>query len=306
MLILGELCINLLLLMMKKPFAIALQDIITGTIWVMKWQAAEDGKFAIEYLNGNMVDVILTDIKMTHVSGLELAEYVNKNRPEVRVVVISGYREFELARKAVEFHVEYYLLKPLKDEEVESTFISLKDRLDKEKGAAESLQKYMEILPELREEFLNDILVGALRKRDEIDKRLARLQLGIDPDNDPCCVVKSATLIINKAMQYISENYSKDISMDDVANSVFLNAAYFSRIFKQLTGDNYIDYLTKFRIDKAIQLLAANRYKINEICNLVGYRNSKYFSRLFKFQTGYSPKEYCLRKLNGGGFIDES
>lgn len=193
-----------------------------------------------------------------------------------------------------------------KDEEVESTFISLKDRLDKEKGAAESLQKYMEILPELREEFLNDILVGALRKRDEIDKRLARLQLGIDPDNDPCCVVKSATLIINKAMQYISENYSKDISMDDVANSVFLNAAYFSRIFKQLTGDNYIDYLTKFRIDKAIQLLAANRYKINEICNLVGYRNSKYFSRLFKFQTGYSPKEYCLRKLNGGGFIDES
>lgn len=102
----------------------------------------------------------------------------------------------------------------------------------------------------------------------------------------------SASIIINKAKKFIQDNYATDISLEDVANYVFLNSVYFSKFFKQHTGENFSDYLINLRIKKSIELLSEGKYKIYEVGELVGYRNSKYFSRQFKQITGMSPSEY--------------
>ena len=92
--------------------------------------------------------------------------------------------------------------------------------------------------------------------------------------------------------EYINENYSLDFSLEDVADKVYLSAVYLSRLFKKMAGENFVDYLIRVRMNKAMELLQQPRFKAYEICEMVGYKNSRYFSRLFKQFTGFTPSEY--------------
>lgn len=97
--------------------------------------------------------------------------------------------------------------------------------------------------------------------------------------------------IISEAKDYITKHSSEDITLETVADYVHLNHIYFSRLFKQITGENYSDYLLNIRISKACELLATNM-KIYEISSAVGYKNVKYFSEIFKKRIGVLPSEY--------------
>jgi len=104
------------------------------------------------------------------------------------------------------------------------------------------------------------------------------------------------------AKKYITNSFSQEICLDDVAEYVSLSSAYFSRLFKQETGENFIDYLIKIRMENAKKLLESTDYKTYEISELVGYKKSKYFSKLFKNYSGYTPTEYrtkIKRKYKG-------
>ncbi|MBO5454544.1 MAG: helix-turn-helix transcriptional regulator [Clostridia bacterium] len=107
---------------------------------------------------------------------------------------------------------------------------------------------------------------------------------------------------ISDAKKYITTAFSQEICLDDVAEYVSLSSAYFSRLFKQETGENFIDYLIKIRMENAKRMLETTSYKTYEISELVGYKKSKYFSKLFKNYTGYTPTEYrtkIKRKFKG-------
>ena len=97
---------------------------------------------------------------------------------------------------------------------------------------------------------------------------------------------------ISDAKNYITKAFSQEICLDDVAEYVSLSSAYFSRPFKQETGENFIDYLVKIRMENAKKMLENTEYKTYEISELVGYKKSKYFSKIFKNYTGYTPTEY--------------
>lgn len=88
----------------------------------------EDGKEPIEFLKNHHVDVVLTDIRMAEVSGLDVAKYVHDHKPGTKTVIISGYKEFEYAKKAIDYGVEYFLLKPTKFNEFYHTFSELKKK----------------------------------------------------------------------------------------------------------------------------------------------------------------------------------
>jgi two-component system response regulator YesN len=77
-----------------------------------------------------------------------------------------------------------------------------------------------------------------------------------------------------------------------VSNYVSLNYSYFSQIFKEYIGLNFVDYLKKIRIEEAKKLLEDNDYKIYEVGEKVGYKNSKQFAKIFKEIEGISPIEY--------------
>jgi two-component system response regulator YesN len=103
--------------------------------------------------------------------------------------------------------------------------------------------------------------------------------------------------VIAKAKAYIEANYSRDISLDDVSRTVDISPYYFSKLFKEETGENFIEYLTNIRIDKAKKLLVKSDVSIKNICADTGYSDPNYFSRIFKKQVGVTPTEYRERVL---------
>ncbi len=480
----------------------------------------EDGQDAIPYLKKNAVDVILTDIMMAEVSGLALAKHIYKEMPEVKVVLISGFKEFEYAQQAIQYNVNHYLLKPTRIEEIAEVFSQLKLELDKNKEQEAEKKQSQEWQLLLQEQFFTDLLMGALRNREDMQARMDKIGLPIKPSNS-CCIIdirigpsssteplthserdkvvrglgklfknneheqvqfypvyhpvqglkvvavfaerltalegtqlvsrilhrirsstqeifgvdvlleignayvsfeklamssealrlvqhtpggklrlahneydqivtkytlfisnmiegnateaaslldrfleefrdipvsfthrlikdlfaiiqhtfeqggvdvqsltgiilneemesreledikklskqmlaevinstaahksQSSAALITKAQAYIWDNYSKDLSLESVANQIFLHPVYFSKLFKQYAKVNFTDYLTTIRIQKALELLSEQKYKMYEIGEMVGYTNSKYFYRVFKQVTGYTPKEY--------------
>ena len=98
--------------------------------------------------------------------------------------------------------------------------------------------------------------------------------------------------IVDNARKYIDENYSKDVSLDDISRNMNLSPYYFSKLFKEKTGENFVEFLTRVRIDKAKEMLKDPDKSMKEICSEVGYGDPNYFSRIFKKVVGVPPTEY--------------
>lgn len=97
---------------------------------------------------------------------------------------------------------------------------------------------------------------------------------------------------MKEALHYINENWAYELSLEEVAQYINLSPQHFSKIFKDEIGINYIEYLTKIRMNEAKKYLLEGRKTIKEICYLVGYHDPNYFSRLFKRMEGISPTLY--------------
>ncbi|WMT41353.1 AraC family transcriptional regulator [Paenibacillus sp. D2_2] len=101
--------------------------------------------------------------------------------------------------------------------------------------------------------------------------------------------------MLEKAVAYIHSKFQEDLSLEDAAEHVHLNPYYFSKLFKQQTGETFIDYVTRLRIDKAKVMIKDSGLSLKEVCYSVGYKDPNYFSRVFKKVTGVTPSEYRLQ-----------
>ena len=102
---------------------------------------------------------------------------------------------------------------------------------------------------------------------------------------------------VRDAVNYIENHYSENIGLEDVASAVGLTSAYLSNIFKNMTGKNYLEYLTEYRIEQAKFLLRTTNKSIKDIANAISYTDTHYFSKLFKKIVGIKPTDY--RKIYG-------
>lgn len=102
---------------------------------------------------------------------------------------------------------------------------------------------------------------------------------------------------IRIAKQHINENYNGSISLEEISSMVGFNPAYFSTMFKKETGENFMDYVIRIRIQNAKNYLLQTDLNVDDISNAVGYSDTKYFTKLFKKKTGLNPSEF--RKLYG-------
>ena len=110
--------------------------------------------------------------------------------------------------------------------------------------------------------------------------------------------------IVNMACEYVLENIDEKITLASISDYLHISKNYFCTLFKQETGENFLDYLTKAKIDRAKVLLKEDNYKIYEISDLLGYKEKGYFSKLFKKYTGFTPADYkknCRYKDTRGG-----
>ena len=94
------------------------------------------------------------------------------------------------------------------------------------------------------------------------------------------------------AVEYIAENYNKDLNMAVVSNYLSMNYSQFSYSFKQYTGESFVNYLKEIRIREAKKLLAKTDLKVQEISLMVGYENEKHFMKTFRNRCGVSATEY--------------
>ena len=103
---------------------------------------------------------------------------------------------------------------------------------------------------------------------------------------------ESTNDVVEASKAYIEANYTKNITLDDLSMAVNISSYYLSRIFKENTGENFIDYLTRLRIERAKELLATTQYSMKEIGVMSGYSDPNYFSKSFKKNVGVTPTEY--------------
>lgn len=102
---------------------------------------------------------------------------------------------------------------------------------------------------------------------------------------------------IRVAMQYVQENYAKQIRVEDIARKVNMSASYFSTMFKKQTGTNFTNYVTEYRMQVAKKMLQETDMTICEVSDALGFSDQRYFSKTFKKSVGQSPGDF--RKVKG-------
>lgn len=227
---------------------------------------AFNGKDALDKTLDLKPDIILMDISMPIMDGLVASEKVKEYNREIEIIILTAYGEFDYAQTAIKSGIADYLVKPYTDKE-------FKDALCKLICKIQDRRKRFYHVPH--------------RERD------INLESLINEGN------KNNLNIVIEAKKFIDENYKKDIRLDDVANEVNISSFYFSRIFKKYEGVNYIQYLTRIRMEKAKELIIKNQVSIKEVAIEVGYSDQNYFSKAFKKYTRLSPSDFAKKYGQG-------
>lgn len=143
---------------------------------------AENGRDALEKAESLDLDVVLTDIKMPFMDGLELGAELARRKPAVKLIVFSGFDEFEYAQEAIKLNVVEYVLKPVNAEELSKILARVKQALDAEiaqrRNIAQLTEAYQKSLPLMREKFLHELLRGPMDLR-EIEQQMERYGLTV-------------------------------------------------------------------------------------------------------------------------------
>ncbi|HOO29001.1 MAG TPA: response regulator, partial [Lachnospiraceae bacterium] len=131
---------------------------------------AENGRDAIALMEKDCPDLLLTDIRMPIMDGLELSSYVQKHFPDTKVMILSGHDEFEYAKRALKYGVSEYILKPITSQELCEELKKIKEKLDALKCERENVRKiqraYQNNLPMLRDLYLNRVIEGNSSRND--------------------------------------------------------------------------------------------------------------------------------------------
>lgn len=154
------------------------------------------------------------------------------------------------------------------DRETSAIMVDLMMKMRKEK-MTELLPYVFRMLLLLSKHYSEGIVIGRFAETDRISNR------------------------INKVKEYSQKNYASTITIDMIANHVGMNRSSFCTFFKKMTGQTYITYLNKLRIDRACALLRDGQFNITDVCYMVGFNDVPYFNRCFKNNRGMSPKEYA-------------
>lgn len=218
---------------------------------------ASNGRGAIELLSVEKMDIVVTDVCMQGISGLDLIEHINSLYPECHVVVLSGYANFDYVYRANRNNVRY-LLKTEDDDVILETVLHEKNLIEKERN------------------LIKNAPIGNSRKNDDTES-------------------KSVKQIIHTIQKYIATHLNEDLSMSTLATHFSYNSSYIARLYKQETNESLVDYIRYCRTEKARQLLEKTELNVKAIAEQCGFETPQYFAKVFHEATGLSPLEYRKR-----------
>ncbi|GBF76837.1 DNA-binding response regulator [Paenibacillus sp. 598K] len=216
---------------------------------------ASNGLAGLELIRRCRPHIVLTDIKMPQMDGLEMARIVRSEFPEIRILIMSVLEDFETVREALRLNVVDYVQKFLiQPENLLQTVLDIQRSL-----AAET----PEVVP---------------------------VQTQQAPSSqEPSSLYR---LEVRQAMLYVHQHYGEVLRIQDVADAVGLSENYFSYVFSNETGKTFSQYVQEFRIAEARRLLEKGDIKWYEISGKVGFDDPKYFTKVFKRHTALTPAQY--------------
>ncbi|MGX6444478.1 response regulator transcription factor [Neobacillus sp. K501] len=218
--------------------------------------SAENGEEVMKIMTEKKIHILLTDIRMPEITGLQLLKNIKEKGHSPVVIVISAYSEFEYAQEALRLGVVNYLLKPIG-----------------KKKLIEAVEEAVKVLEK-------QVRVGLIEK--VVDEKIVDANTKMDSTKDT----------IRKAISYIDKHLKEELTLKDVAAHVHLNSSYFSVLFKEQVKLNFSEYVTRRRIQRAKELVISTKLPINEIAEMAGYKTAKYFIKIFKEMEGMTPSAY--------------
>ena len=213
---------------------------------------ASDGVEGLHIVRELRPDVVITDIRMPGVDGLSLIERTTEELPLCAFIVISGYREFEYAHRALKLGVLDFIEKPIEYQNVVTALMRADEALD------------------LRQKVRRVQSVDAACKQERTEAQNAA---------------------VAEVLRYIHANYASDFGLDELSRLVDMSPAYLSDLFKRNTGTSYVKYLTGVRMNNACRMLLRGD-RAFAVAEQVGYRDYNYFCKVFKKYVGVTPSEY--------------
>jgi two-component system, response regulator YesN len=220
---------------------------------------AEHGQEALSILQEKKIHLLLTDIRMPGMNGIELIEEMEARGIKSTVIFLTGYAEFEYAQKGIQMGVHNYLLKPI-------------DRVKLVQAVEDGLEAS-------KKRFMADVSMHMLDEK--IDQLGGQWQSPSDNNKT-----------IEKALKFIEANLSEKVGVREVAQHVHLSPSYFSVLFKDVKGMTFSEYVTRVRHRKAKEMLLTTDNDIAVIADEVGYQSASYFIRVFKEFEDMTPKQY--------------
>ena len=140
---------------------------------------------------------------------------------------------------------------------------------------------------------MNDRLITAIMGSNDIYDMCYQFQENMDIFTESLFFASDqSSMSIKKTAEYIAAHFAEDLTLAEVANEVHMNPTYLSTLFKQVTGMSFKEYLNHIRIEEAQRLLSNTSYPIMQIALSCGFSDQSYFSKVFKKQTGLTPKQY--------------
>ena len=236
--------------------------IVEGLTRVIKWETyncfiagtASDGTEGLNVIREKKPDIIITDISMPGMDGLTMIAGLKSEFPDLEICILTGYREFEYARRAISLGVTRFLLKPSNMGQIEEAL---------------------------------EVMTGNLKKKNITA-----------PDDDRQKGEDTASsFIVKKALEYIDDNYTKKLTLIEVAEKIYVSQWHLSKLLNRYTGKNFSEILNHARIKRAKELLEDPALRIGDVAELVGFFDITHFSRVFKKQAGVSANEYRNTKL---------
>ncbi|GLX69492.1 response regulator transcription factor [Paenibacillus glycanilyticus] len=231
--------------------------------------AVNNGFDAYEVLKEKKIDILVTDVHMPSMSGLELARKAQETDGcgDLRVIFVSGYQDFHYVKQALSLRAYSYVLKPMDDAELVEALVQVKKELDQE-------TRHLEEERQWRDAFL----------KSPSGRRQAAEAVPGDKGKH--------TKLIQEMIVYMKEHLHRSLTLKEVADRFSFSPNYLGSMFKEETGTGFSEYVIAMRMEKAGQLLKDPKVKIYEVADLVGYRYMPYFSRQFKETFGMTPIEF--------------
>ncbi len=237
--------------------------IVEGISRMISWEqfecriiaTANDGVEGTQIIREHAPHIIITDISMPDLDGLSMIAGVKSEFPDMEISILTGYRRFEYAQKAINLGVTRFLLKPSNLEEIEEAIKAMVQNL-KERG----------IHP-------GNSTREPMAEEEKLD-------------------TEASNFIVNNAVKYIEQNYPHKITLSEVAEKTYVSQWHLSKLLNRHLGQNFSEILNNIRIKEAQKLLRDPSLRIGDIAEKVGFMDMAHFSRVFKKSIGISANEY--------------